>query len=225
VSGETGIEEVTGAVHIVVAMKPLDGNFAENAARHGVSGLNIDGCRIGYASQRDEEIAHNNALGPIERFKTTKRIYDGGKQNAGFADTHSSLRRFPTNVVLGHFEGCLRSGVKRVRGNPHLGQKNPELTKQYGGGSFGGGVVRPNSGYADPDGFETVENWECADGCPIGLIGKQSGESGAGFRVERKTGRKDESQYRIKPTPGTIKDFGDTGTAGRYFFQVRVFET
>jgi site-specific DNA-methyltransferase (adenine-specific) len=31
---------------IIVAMKPLDGTFAENALKHGVAGLNIDGCRI-----------------------------------------------------------------------------------------------------------------------------------------------------------------------------------
>ena len=32
---------------IILAMKPLDGTFAENAHRHGVAGLNIDGSRIG----------------------------------------------------------------------------------------------------------------------------------------------------------------------------------
>ncbi len=31
---------------IVVAMKPLDGTFADNALRHGVAGLNVDGARI-----------------------------------------------------------------------------------------------------------------------------------------------------------------------------------
>ncbi len=31
---------------ILLAMKPLDGTFAENAARHGVAGINIDACRI-----------------------------------------------------------------------------------------------------------------------------------------------------------------------------------
>lgn len=31
---------------IIVAMKPLDNTFAENALKHGVAGLNIDGCRI-----------------------------------------------------------------------------------------------------------------------------------------------------------------------------------
>lgn len=32
---------------IIVAMKPLDGTFAENALQHGVAGLNIDGSRVG----------------------------------------------------------------------------------------------------------------------------------------------------------------------------------
>jgi len=32
---------------IILAMKPLDGTFAENAQRHGVAGLNVDGSRIG----------------------------------------------------------------------------------------------------------------------------------------------------------------------------------
>ena len=31
---------------ICLAMKPLDGTYAENALKHGVAGLNIDGCRI-----------------------------------------------------------------------------------------------------------------------------------------------------------------------------------
>ena len=37
---------------VIMAMKPLDGTFAQNAARHGVAGLNIDGARIG---QREHE--------------------------------------------------------------------------------------------------------------------------------------------------------------------------
>jgi len=31
---------------IIVAMKPLDGTFAQNALKHGVAGFNIDGCRV-----------------------------------------------------------------------------------------------------------------------------------------------------------------------------------
>ena len=37
---------MTDVVHICVAMKPIEGNFASNALEHGVAGLNIDGCRV-----------------------------------------------------------------------------------------------------------------------------------------------------------------------------------
>ena len=32
-------------IHICVAMKPVEGTFAENALENGVAGLNIDGSR------------------------------------------------------------------------------------------------------------------------------------------------------------------------------------
>jgi len=35
---------------VIVAMKPLDGTFAQNALRHGVAGINVDGCRVATAS-------------------------------------------------------------------------------------------------------------------------------------------------------------------------------
>ncbi|HEC63923.1 MAG TPA: site-specific DNA-methyltransferase, partial [bacterium] len=63
---------------ILVAMKPNDGTYANNALVHGVSGLNIDGGRIN----------HN------EPVKTTKRTKNTGiswnKENCG-------LRESPTN--------------------------------------------------------------------------------------------------------------------------------
>ena len=37
---------------IIVAMKPLDGTFAQNAEKWGVAGLNIDGGRIGFEGER-----------------------------------------------------------------------------------------------------------------------------------------------------------------------------
>lgn len=50
------------------------------------------------------------------------------------------------------------------------------------------------------------------------MLDEQSGETASRPRIERNSGRADESQYRIKPTPGTIKDFGDTGGASRFFY-------
>ena len=39
---------------VVVARKPLTGTVAANVLEHGVGGLNIDGCRIGFSSNADE---------------------------------------------------------------------------------------------------------------------------------------------------------------------------
>lgn len=83
---------------IVLARKPLIGTVPANLAAHGVGALNIDGCRVGFASDADREKAHENALGPVERSKTTKQIFEGGRKNGGFADTHSSKGRWPANL-------------------------------------------------------------------------------------------------------------------------------
>jgi hypothetical protein len=48
---------------IVLAMKPLDGTFAENAQRHGVAGLNIDGARIDSGPSAGGSISGGTALG------------------------------------------------------------------------------------------------------------------------------------------------------------------
>lgn len=85
---------------IILARKPFKGNVAANVQANGTGALNIDGCRIGFASDADREKAHDNALGPVERFKTSHKIYEGGKDSAGFADTHDARGRWPANVVL-----------------------------------------------------------------------------------------------------------------------------
>ena len=55
---------------IIVAMKPRDGTFAENAQRHGVAGLNIDGCRVGPG--------HQNGQGRDGEASSERRYADSG---------------------------------------------------------------------------------------------------------------------------------------------------
>lgn len=72
---------------IIVAMKPLDGTFAENAQRHGVAGLNIDGGRVAGpkpATTRGAD-GQNGRYGPIN---SQGRIEDDG------------LGRWPANIIL-----------------------------------------------------------------------------------------------------------------------------
>ena len=84
---------------IVMARKPLDGTVANNVLTHGVGGINIDGCRVEYASEGDKNVAHNNALG-MERlsqeYGSNLSSFDGG-----WKKHHPTLPqgRFPANFI------------------------------------------------------------------------------------------------------------------------------
>ena len=73
---------------ILVAMKPCDGTFAQNAERHGVAGLNIDGARIPSAEKWD-------GGGP-------PKPREGGIGYASSSSSSSShdLGRWPANLIL-----------------------------------------------------------------------------------------------------------------------------
>jgi len=81
---------------IIVAMKPLDGTFAENALAHGVAGLNIDGCRIGenpgyrYNADKNGTTFHGQQG---ERIRQT-----ADKKGAQFIE--STKGRWPANLIL-----------------------------------------------------------------------------------------------------------------------------
>ena len=92
---------------IILAMKPLDGTFAENAHRHGVAGLNIDSSRIGTGEggRRDGETTAN------------KRYSDRGSTN--FAATPGprggdAKGRWPANLLLDEEAGRLLDGQSGV---------------------------------------------------------------------------------------------------------------
>ena len=79
---------------ILVAMKPNDGSYAENALKWGVSGLNIDGGRI----------SHNEPLKETNRKKETGNSWD--KDNCGLRNNPNNIAsaspqgRFPANIIL-----------------------------------------------------------------------------------------------------------------------------
>ena len=78
-----------GTGQIVVAMKPPEGNFSENAVRHGVAGLNIDGNRIG-----TDDVLRAGAGGLLSNVRDGKNYPEdaGYRQNSG--------GRWPANVVI-----------------------------------------------------------------------------------------------------------------------------
>jgi hypothetical protein len=78
--------------------------------------------------------------------------------------------------------------------------------------------------HADEYGNEEVEDWACAEGCPVQELDRQSGVSkSTGGRIGNKggayshlgeTGIKDNA---VKGDPG----FGDEGGASRFFMQFK----
>lgn len=84
---------------IVMARKPLDGTVAQNVLKHGVGGINIDGCRV---EAKDGDVFGGGGLNsPVNGFMgNTKNTY---KKGSGFRDD-SANGRFPANMILGYLE-------------------------------------------------------------------------------------------------------------------------
>ena len=127
---------------VIVAMKPLDGTFAQNALKHGVAGLNIDGTRI----DTDENLnggAYSSGAG--ERYDGAEnwRMKRGDHGNAGQYEPPTG--RWPANVVLDEEAASLldeQSGDSLSTGGT---DKAGKFKNQYGvyagdnpGGSAGG---------------------------------------------------------------------------------------
>ena len=96
---------------ILVAMKPNDGTYANNALKHGVSGLNIDGGRI----------EHNEPEWHTKRSPRKDDITFSSK-NCGFNSEKTTMAsaspkgRFPANIILDEEAGKMldeQSGESR----------------------------------------------------------------------------------------------------------------
>ena len=87
---------------IVVAMKPIDGTFVNNALTWGVAGLNIDGGRVGFQDDADyQESTQKNRHGDFNSNGgirvPTKGIYHG--DNRPPVNYEPSKGRFPANFI------------------------------------------------------------------------------------------------------------------------------
>ena len=127
-------------LHIVLAMKPLEGNFVENAERHGVAGLNIDVARI-----QTEDSLNGGAYA-----RNGSERYDGYdnwrfKRKGGAGEYVKPQGRFPANVILG--EGTTdildrQSGISKSSGGINAGK----LGKRIYAGEFSGEIIGQHAG-------------------------------------------------------------------------------
>ena len=85
---------------IIMAMKPNEGSYANNALKWGVAGLNIDAGRIGYKSDKDKKGSRVGFM-KTNRIKGLQSVNYGGEKDKRTEDWEiSSQGRFPANILL-----------------------------------------------------------------------------------------------------------------------------
>jgi site-specific DNA-methyltransferase (adenine-specific) len=85
---------------IILAMKPLAGTFAANAAEHGVAGLHIDGCRIHSGTSSGGDKSGGTALGQGSGWNQHENRTTG-------IDRSMAAGRWPANVILDEEAGAM----------------------------------------------------------------------------------------------------------------------
>jgi DNA modification methylase len=207
---------------IVLARKPLAGTVAGNVLEYGTGALNVDGCRIGYASEADKRLE-------------TRGVHVGGayKHPAGdsFKKAENAVApvnpagRWPANVVLSHDSRCEQVGTRRVKSGTAGADARGFRTEYVGGEAKDAGL--PAASYADADGLETVAAWRCVESCPVRLLDEQSGERPAGEpRLNRRgittgTSIGGQGRYGTSEPHEAITGYGDSGGASRFFYTAK----
>jgi len=130
---------------IILAMKKNDGTYANNALKHGVAGLNIDGGRIGYQSEKDKKEGQSSRKSKTSN-KNDYTFHKGGLEGMDRSDRSEVKGRFPANVILDEEAGKMldeQSGVLKS-GDLLPGHKRGDGT----GNSFmgGGGIIKGKYG-------------------------------------------------------------------------------
>jgi len=204
---------------IVLARKPLDGTMAENIARWGVGPIAIDACRIGFASDGDEH--ESKTKNDHEAFGSGAR----GQATAFSAHTaprasYAAPGRWPANLLLSHDDRCMPKATRRVNGSARGGPSPGHRGNGFGHANGRGPDPRF---YADADGKEEVENWECVPDCPVRLLDEQSGVTTSGAMTHDVNGYDGESVTGfVRGRSGPSNQRADTGGASRFFFCAKV---
>lgn len=180
---------------IHLARRPLQGTVAVNALKYGTGGLNIDGCRIGFASALDQDSACLHGRATSQHIPGDGLGDDGAPhERHAFQAVQHPAGRWPANLILSHL--CLGDQSSLFRYN-----------------RTGGGCRKVG------------DAWECAEGCPVRDLDEQSGvlTSGTGA-VKQATAKGFQGNAlgkESRPVGTTMIEYGDTGGASRFFQQVQ----
>lgn len=214
----------------ILCRAPLsEKSVTANFEKHGTGVLNIDSARIQSPVGSDGRKDGGNSLGVSKvAYGEWTGEYNGASEKHPESARHHAQGRWPANLVLSHSPECQRVGVKRVAGSPKSYVRNADGVNNgiYGEG-MGERAGKFSKNYADPDGFETTEAWECARDeagnyiCPVALLDEQSGTTPRGGkpRLKERNGNTPvdygiSARPEYQPYPDTM---AGTSGASRFF--------
>lgn len=186
---------------ICLAMKANEGSYADNAMKHGVSGLNIDGARLG--TRADDKLDRGGKQGQIYNWSKTERkelFYDGGKG------------RYPANVI---FE-CLCDEVLEVEEERIVGRTIRTPNEIYGGKN------RPGASIGDNPGGKVISKAiiHTNPECPCYMLDRQSGRKEAAGVPYIYSDREKVNGFIGGGRPQALSGYSDGGSGGasRFFY-------
>ena len=205
---------------IVLARKPLEKGLsvAENILKWGTGGINIDASRIGFKDDADfkESTQKNQHADFGTKPMTNNNVY--GDYSMVQPKNYEPTGRFPANIILTHHPECECKGTKKVKADGNFPKtQNTESCIMASKGKS----LTPEKDYADKNGEETIENWDCHEDCPIRILDEQSGVSKSGKNAVRTSDGFNENAYGkgIGVKAGQNNgEYGDKGGASRFFY-------
>jgi site-specific DNA-methyltransferase (adenine-specific) len=127
------------------------GTVAANVLEHGTGALNIDACRIGWATAT-ERAEVNQRSGPNSRFADTveKSVPLGDKRPHAVEDKTHAGGRWPANVILDEDQAAELDRQSGHTASDNRPRATPGWLDEYVGGKSGKPV--PRTGHADSGG-------------------------------------------------------------------------
>jgi hypothetical protein len=233
--------------------KPLAGTVAANVLEYGTGAINVDDCRVAHASPADLE-AHEQQVATLkDKGGVLGNSWKNSSDLSG-ANEVNTAGRWPPNLLFSHQPECRCIGTVEVDANPTWDTPNratepskftgseispvrhatrageASADRRYTKSGVTGFAALP--GRRDPyagsgDYTEVVEQWKCIDGCPVRELSLQSGRltSGTGARMNAAAGLRGNSLgTESRPAGTAMIEYGDTGTAARFFPQFQQSE-